>query len=178
MNSNANSRNETKFILGGNFQVLVNRQRAVAFRRQFVGNCGQRRRRCDHVLGISAVEIDAGDFAFDAHGEIATLALFAHETMSAMPAYADALTFLPFNDVIADCIDAARDFMTRHTRILKPGPKTLLDDKIAVANAARVHFHANLPSARLRDVAFHQFEVSTGLADLRCFHFHTHKMLL
>jgi hypothetical protein len=72
-----------------------------------------------------------------------------------MPAYADALTFSPFRDVVADCIDAAGDFMTRDAGILKPGPETLLDDKIAVANAARLHFHANLLSARLRHVAFH-----------------------
>jgi hypothetical protein len=76
--------------------------------------------------------------------------------MSAMPAYADALTLFPFRDVAADLIDASRDFMTRHTRITKPGPQTLFDGHIAVANAARLHFHANLPSIRLRDVAFHQ----------------------
>jgi hypothetical protein len=55
--------------------------------------------------------------------------------MSSMPAHADALTFLPFLHVVADCIDASPDFMTRHTRILKPGPKTLFDEHIAVANA-------------------------------------------
>jgi hypothetical protein len=72
-----------------------------------------------------------------------------------MPAHADALTFLPFRDVVADCFDASSDFMTRHTRILKPGPQPLFDEHIAVANAARVHLHTNLPGARLRDVAFH-----------------------
>ena len=95
--------------------------------------------------------------------------------MSAMPAHADALTFLPFRDVAADRIDASRDFMTRHARILKPGPQTLFDEHIAVANAARLHFHANLAGARLRDIAFHQFKISTGFADLRRFHFLIHK---
>jgi hypothetical protein len=47
------------------------------------------------VLGISAIEIEARDFAIDAHREIAAPAMFAHETMSAMPAYADALAFFP-----------------------------------------------------------------------------------
>ena len=75
--------------------------------------------------------------------------------MSAMPAYADALTLFPFHDVNADCLDATRDFMSRHPGILKPGPAAFLDENIAMANAARLHFHANLPSARLRDVAFH-----------------------
>jgi hypothetical protein len=73
--------------------------------------------------------------------------------MSAVPAYANALTFLPFRDVVTDRIDASRDFMTRHTRILKPGPETLLYDEIAVANAAGFHFHTNLLSARLGDIA-------------------------
>jgi hypothetical protein len=72
-----------------------------------------------------------------------------------MPAHTDALIFLPFLHVATDCIDASPDFMTGHTRILKPGPETLFDEHIAVANAARLHLHANLSSARLRDVAFH-----------------------
>jgi hypothetical protein len=73
----------------------------------------------------SAVEIDARSFAIDAHCEIAALARCADEAMSAMPAHADALTFLPFNDVGADRIDATRDFTTRHTGILKSGPHSL-----------------------------------------------------
>jgi hypothetical protein len=72
-----------------------------------------------------------------------------------MPAYADALVFFPLRDIAADRIDASRDFMTRHPRILKPGPETLFDDKIAVTNAARLYFHANLPNAGLWDFAFH-----------------------
>src|SRR4030095_10788211 len=118
-------------------------QRACFLRRQFIGNRGQRWRRCDHVLGISAVEIDGGDFAIDAHCEIAAQALFAHETISAMPAYADALTLFPFRDVAAHRIDASRDFMTRHTGILKPAPETLFDDHIAAANAATITFTAS-----------------------------------
>ena len=71
--------------------------------------------------------------------------------MSAMPADADALTLLPCGDVAADRIDASGDFMTRHARILKPGPETFFDEHIAVANAARFDFHAHLPGARLRE---------------------------
>jgi len=98
--------------------------------------------------------------------------------MSAVPAYADPLTFFPLRDFVADCIDASRNFMTRHTRKLKPRPETFFDDKIAVANTARFHFHANLPRARLRDIAFHQFKISAGFANLRRLHLHPHKMLL
>ena len=151
-------------------------ERPRFLRRQLIGNCGQRCRRGHHILGVPAVEIEACDFAVDAHRKIAAPALLAHETMSAMPAHANALTFLPFNDVVADRIDASADFMPRHTRILKPGPQTLFDEHIAVANAACLDFHANLPSARLRDVAFHQFPICTGFADLRRLHFRIHKM--
>ena len=48
-------------------------------RRQFIGNRRQRRRRRDHVFGITAIEIDPGDLAIDAHREIAAPALFADE---------------------------------------------------------------------------------------------------
>src|SRR5205814_2297169 len=65
------------------------------FRRQLIRNQRHRRHRRDHVLSISAIEIDTGDFAIYAHGEIAAPALFADKTMPAVPAYADALTFLP-----------------------------------------------------------------------------------
>jgi hypothetical protein len=32
---------------------------------------------CDNVIGVSAIEIDAGDFAIEANREIAAPALFA-----------------------------------------------------------------------------------------------------
>src|SRR5437870_3348873 len=50
-------------------------------RRQFIGDRSQSCRRCDHVLGIPAIEVETRDFAIDAHGEIAALALCADETM-------------------------------------------------------------------------------------------------
>src|SRR5256886_7288523 len=136
------------------------------------------RRWRNHILGISAVKIDARNLAIDAHSEIAAPALFADKIMSAVPADADALAFFPFCNPVADCIDAPGDLMTGHTRILKSGPQTFFNENVAVTNAARFYFHANLPSTRLRDVAFHQFPISTGLANLCCFHFLIHKMPL
>src|SRR5437867_2800416 len=153
-------------------------ERSRFLRWQFVRNRCHCRRWRNHILGISAVKIDARNLAIDAHSEIAAPALFADEIMSAMPADADALAFFPFRNPVADCIDAPGDLMTGHTRILKSGPQTFFDEHIAVANAACLHFHANLPSARLRDVAFHQFPISARLANLCCLHFRAHKMLL
>ena len=54
-----------------------------------------RRSRRDQVLGITTVEVDAGDFAIDAHGEVTATALLAHEAMAAMPTDADSLTNCP-----------------------------------------------------------------------------------
>ena len=108
--------------------------------RQFVSNRRHRFRWCDHVFGISTVEIDAGDLTINAHGEISALALRANETMSAVPAHTDTLTFLPFDYVLADRIDASSDFMTRHTRILNSRPQTLFDVYVAVANPTRIIF--------------------------------------
>jgi len=96
--------------------------------------------------------------------------------MSAVPAYADTLTVLPLRNVAANRIDASGDFMTRHPWILQTGPKSVFDQNVAVANAARLHFHADLAGARFGDFAFHQFKIPAGLADLRRFHFLTHEL--
>jgi hypothetical protein len=95
--------------------------------------------------------------------------------MSTMPADTDALTCDPCGHVVADCIDASGDFMTWHTGILKPGPQTFFDQRIAVANPARFNFHAHLPSVWLRDIALYQLPVFTWFAYLRHFPFRTHK---
>ena len=142
------------------------------FGRHFVRNPRQRFRRSDHVFGITAIVVDPGDLAINAHREITAPALVAGKIMSAVPADADALPCLPANHAVTERIDSAGDFMTRHARILKSWPQTFLDEHIAVANAACFHFHAHLPGGRFRDVAFHQFKISTGFADLRRFHFH------
>jgi len=76
---------------------------------------------------------------------------------------ADALTFLPGCHIVAECIDASRDFMTRHTGILKPGPQTFLDQGIAMANAACFNLHAHLSRSRLRNHAFYHSQSPPAL---------------
>src|SRR6266705_932947 len=139
-------------------------------RREFIRNRGQSRHRRDHVFGIPTIEVETRDLSIDAHGKVTTPALFAHKTMATMPADADTLTFLPASNIVTERIDAPRDFMTRHTRILKPWPQTFFDQRIAVANTACLNSHSHLPGARLWDVAFHQFPISTGFAYLCCLH--------
>src|SRR4051812_46839360 len=126
----------------------------------------------DQVLSVAAVEIDPGDLALHAHREIAAPAWVANKTMTAMPADSDWLTLRPWHDIASDRVDATGNFMTRHTWILNARPQTVLHQDIAVANATRLHFHANLSRARLRNFAFHQFKIPAGFADLRRLHFH------
>src|SRR6266849_4177785 len=145
------------------------------FGRQFIRNCSQRRRWCDHVLGIPAIKIDARDLSIDTHRKVSTPALFAHKTMSAMPADPNALTSGPRSDVLAHCIDATRDFMTRDARILKPRPETFLDQRIAVANTACLNLHTYFAGTRVRDIALYQLPLPAGLTYLRCFHVRIHK---
>jgi hypothetical protein len=90
--------------------------------------------------------------------------------MAAMPADANALPFMPCGDVVADGIDASGDFMPWHAGILQPRPETVLDKYVAVANAARLDFHAHVPGARLRNTMLDQFPLSTRLTYLRRLH--------
>jgi hypothetical protein len=140
----------------------------------FLRNRSQRIRRRNQVLCISTVEINASDFSIDAHREVTTTTLFADEAMSTMPTDTDALTFGPRSNVVANRIDVSCNFMTWHTWILKPGPKPFFNKSIAVANATCLNFNADLSSAWFRDVALHQFPLSTGPAYLCDFHFCIH----
>jgi hypothetical protein len=94
--------------------------------------------------------------------------------MSAMPAHTNALPLPPCDNVVADGIDVSRDFMTWHTRILKPRPETFFDKHVAVANAARFYFHAHVPGVRLRNNTLDQFPLSTRFTYLRRLHFCRH----
>src|SRR5690242_12223831 len=130
-------------------------ERSGFFRRHMIGNCRQGFGRRDYVFGITAVKVDAGDFARGTHCEIAAPALVADKIMSAMPTNTNTLTFVPIWNAIPDRIDASCDFMTRHAWILKPGPKAFFYQNVAVTNSAGFDFHSDLSSAGLGDLAVH-----------------------
>src|SRR6266403_2481323 len=122
-------------------QCIVNRHTRAhegtrLFRWQVVRNRRQRFRRGDHVFGITAIKVDTGDFTIAAHRKLAAAALFTDKIMPAVPADPDALPFFPIRDTAAKCINVSRNFVARHARILQAGPETLLDQYVAVANAA------------------------------------------
>src|SRR5689334_14966179 len=140
------------------------------FSRNFIRDRRERTCRCDHVLRISTVEVNASHFAIDAHGEIAATTLLAHEIMKAVPTDTNSLPDGPRRDVVAERVDASSDLMTRHTRILKSRPDSVFDEHVAVTDTTRLNFHAHLCGARFGNVALDQFPVSTCTAYLRCFH--------
>src|SRR6185369_187246 len=86
-NRNARAHERTRFLSG-----------------QFIWNRSQHCRRRNHVLGVPTVEVKPRDLSIDAHGEITAPAQVAYETVSAMPADADTLTFLPGSNTVTECI--------------------------------------------------------------------------
>jgi hypothetical protein len=163
-------------------QCIVNgdagaHKRADFLRRQIVRHGRDCFGAHDHILGITAVEIDAGDLALDAHREIAAPALIADETMFAMPSDSDTLTFRPLCDVAPDRIDPARNFMTWDARVLQSRPYAIFNEDIAMTNPTGFNFHANLSWARLGNVAFRQLEIAARLAYLRRLHFSFHNFI-
>src|SRR5262249_38173939 len=143
----------------------------------FVRNRRDCVRRCNHVLGIATIEIDAGNFAIDTHCEVSATTLLAHEAVSTMPTDTDALAHSPCSHVVTERIDASSDLMSGHTWILKSRPDSVFDKHVAMTNPARLDFHAHLPGAGLRNVAFYQFPIPICSAYLCCFHARSFKRI-
>ncbi len=83
---------------------------------EIVGDTSEGFRRRDHVLGIAAVVGDARDLTVLARDEITTATRLAGEIAAAEPADADAVTWTPGGDAVADCIDDARDLVAGSAR--------------------------------------------------------------
>src|SRR5207253_11350232 len=132
----------------------------------------------DHVFGITAIEINPRDFPIVAHGKISAPASITDQIVSAVPSDTHTVAFFPLSNIGADSIDAAGDFMSRHSRVLKPRPETLFNQSVAMTNAARLHFYTNLTRVRLWNIPFYQYPISTGFPDLRRVHSLIHKYLV
>src|SRR5262249_16441516 len=114
---------------------------------------------CHHVLGIAPIASKASDLLPLAIDEIAFPATITGETVSAVPAHADALAVLPGGDTGANLVDAPHYLMTGDAGVRDAGPETVLDQVIAVANAARFDLDADLIRSRLGKRPLHRFEV-------------------
>src|SRR5262249_24344435 len=123
--------------------------------RKFVGHTCQRLSRGNHVFSVAAIERDAGrQQRHRARKKLASPAMIAIAAITAVPTNTDSLAVLPRLHTFADSIDNSDHLMSRHTRILDTGPESFFNQRIAVANAARLDLHAHPPSLRLGDLAF------------------------
>ena len=120
----------------------------------------------NHILSIAAINVEAGDFFVGAGDEIAATAGFTDEAVSTVPAYADAIAFLPLGDAIADGIDYAGNLVARDARVDEAGPVAVFDEVVAEADTTGLDFDADFAWTGLRDVALDQFEVGSGLGHL------------
>jgi hypothetical protein len=156
-------------------QRVIDGDAGAKQRRGFVGRqiVGYKRNRFggnDDILGVTSVGVDGGDLLKLAVDEVAAAAGIAGETMAAMPSHADALAGLPLSYVRADGIDSSGNFVAGDAGILKARPASFLYDRIAVADAAGLDFDAHLAATGLGRRPFDNFKISTGFADLDCFH--------
>jgi hypothetical protein len=156
-------------------QCVVDRDSRTEQRSRFIGrHIVGHRSDClgvgDHVLGISAIEVDSGDFLDLAIDEITTSAGIANETVSTMPSDSHALARFPESDIWPDRIDASGNLVPGNTWILNTGKMAFFDERIAVADSTSLNLNTDLTACRLRDRTFDDFEISTWFADLHGFH--------
>src|SRR5205085_4131893 len=102
--------------------------------------------------------------------EVATPARIAVAAMAAVPADADTLTFRPTGDACTDRINQTSDLMSGNARILYARKAALLNNRVAVADAAGFDLDAHRASARLWHVALHEFKRAIRLTDLHDAH--------
>src|SRR5690606_15241190 len=91
----------------------------------------------DHVIGVTAVERDAGDFDPRLAGkELAATAGVAVATVPRMPANPNPLAGLPARgDILPHFVDGSDHFVSRDAGELEPRPETFLGERIAMADA-------------------------------------------
>src|SRR6185295_4473142 len=81
------NRDEVSCASTGVAQRVVNRNAGTHewsgfFCWNFIRNRRNRIRRRDHVLRVTSIEVDACNFAIDAHREVSATTLFAHEAVT------------------------------------------------------------------------------------------------
>jgi len=124
----------------------------------------------NHVLRVTAVVADAGNFLVLAENEIAAAAGIASETMTAVPSDSDALAGFPIGNVRTDTVDAAGDFVSGNAWVLEAGPIAFLYERVAVADAAGLDLNPDLGATGLGNISFDEFEITAGFADLDSLH--------
>src|SRR5215467_12268168 len=138
--------------------------------RQIVGHRGNRLGGGDHVLGVAAVEAERGDLLEAAEDEVAAAARITREAVSAVPADTNALARLPDFDVGAHDVDTPRDLVPWDARVREPGPEPVLDEHVAVTDAAGLDLDAHMMTLRVGNRTLHELEVTARLSHLHRLH--------
>jgi len=90
--------------------------------------------------------------------------------VTAMPTYTDPVAQFPTGSVGSSGIHETHYFVSGHSGVLNAGKRAQLGERIAMADATGLHFDADLPSARGRDVALDQFKGGIRTRNLDCTH--------
>src|SRR5439155_9957977 len=123
-----------------------------------------------HEILITAVHRDASDLLVGTRDETPPTARLAVTAISSQPSDADALPGLPPRHLGSNGIDHAGDLMARHAWIGNARPVAFFCQRIAMTEPAGLHFDADLPRSRLRDLSLDQLQRPAGLAHLHCTH--------
>src|SRR5262249_43557871 len=143
-------------------------QRRGVWRGQLRGHPCEGRRGGDQVVGVAAVERDAGHLRAGLAGEeVAAAAVVAGEAVPGVPPDADALAGLPtLRDVLTHGVDRADHLVPRDAREGDAGPVALLGHRVAVADAAGLNPDPHGPWSRVGDRALDELEGPAGARDL------------
>ena len=87
-----------------------------------------------------------------------------------MPADAHALADFPTGQAGADRVDHAGHFMSWNSRILNARKQAILDDRVAVANAAGVNFDSQRAGPRFGDWPLDDFQRTAETRNLNSTH--------
>src|SRR5258706_8945454 len=130
----------------------------------------QRLHRRHHEFLIAAVVADSADLYVRAVHEITAPARGAGTVLTAMPADADPVSFLPVLHAGPDLIDDAGNLVPRHTRIRNAWQQALFRNHIAVTDSAGLNADPHVTCSGLRDFTLYDLEIGPRLRYLDHFH--------
>jgi hypothetical protein len=145
-------------------------QRRRVHRRELVRDTHQGRRARDHVLGVAAVDREAGDAGIGAALIVALGARLAGHAMTTAPADAHAASHVPTADAGASFGDRAYHLVSGDARIREARVAAVHRDGVAVADPAGLDFDEDLPLTGLRDLRLNHHEIGTGAGYLNRVH--------
>src|SRR5262245_14389333 len=145
-------------------------ERSSFYRRKVVWDQGHGAGRGHHIFSVAAVERDAGRLNELAGEDVSAAALVAVAAVAAEPADADALADFELTYPGTDGGDDAGYLMAGDARVLNARKERVFDDRIAVADAAGLHFDSNRAGGRLGDRPLDDFDGTFWTSDLRDSH--------